>query len=111
MALAPTAVNREFYDYYRTSRGQHPPSTTEFTFTSNAAMNAYHPFAQIEAISPRPLLFIAGKNAHSRYFSEDAYNLAAEPTELVIVPEAEHYDRVEMIPFDKLTEFFTQNLG
>jgi fermentation-respiration switch protein FrsA (DUF1100 family) len=49
-----------------------------------------------------------------RYFSEDAYNLAAEPKELVIVPNAGHvdlYDRVEMIPFDKLTEFFSQNLG
>lgn len=108
-----TAVDREFYDYYRTPRGQHPRSTTEFTFTSNAAMNAYYPFAQIKAISPRPLLFIAGQNAHSRYFSEDTYNLAAEPKELVIVPNAGHvdlYDRVEMIPFDKLTEFFNQNL-
>jgi len=36
-----SAVDREFYDYYRTPRGQHPRSTTEFTFTSSAAMNGY----------------------------------------------------------------------
>jgi fermentation-respiration switch protein FrsA (DUF1100 family) len=78
-----------------------------------AAMNSYYPFAQIEAISPRPLLFIAGENAHSRYFSEDAFARAAEPKELVIVPGAGHvdlYDRTELIPFDTLTRFFDQNL-
>ena len=109
-----SAVDREFYDCYRTPRGQHPRSTTEFTFTSSAAMNGYYPFAQIAAISPRPLLFIAGENAHSRYFSEDAYNRAAEPKELVIVPGAGHvdlYDRVDLIPFDRLTDFFTKNVG
>ena len=73
----------------------------------------FHPFNDIETISPRPLLFIAGDHAHSREFSEEAYKLAAEPKELVIVPNAGHvdlYDRVEIIPFDKLTTFFTQYL-
>ena len=108
-----TAVDREFFDYYRTPRGEHPRSTTAFTFTSNAAMNGYYPFTQIAAISPRPLLFIAGEKAHSRYFSQDAFARAAEPKELVIVPGAGHvdlYDRVELIPFDTLTDFFTENL-
>ncbi len=58
-----TAVDREFFDYYRTPRGEHPRSTTAFTLTSNAAMNGYYPFTQIAAISPRPLLFIAGEKA------------------------------------------------
>ena len=109
-----TAVDREFYDYYRTSRGEHPRSTTAFTLTSNPAMNGYYPFTQIASISPRPLLFVAGENAHSRYFSEDAFGRAAEPKELVIVPGAGHvdlYDRTELIPFDTLTEFFSENLG
>ena len=51
--------------------------------------------------------------AHSREFSEDAYKLAAEPKELHIVPTAGHvdlYDRVNLIPLDKLTSFFTQHL-
>ncbi len=73
----------------------------------------FYPFADIETISPRPMLFIAGEHAHSREFSDEAYRLAAEPKQLVIVPGAGHvdlYDRVNVIPFDKLTAFFRINL-
>jgi hypothetical protein len=59
------------------------------------------------------MLFIAGENAHSIEFSEDAYKLAAGPKELYIVPGAGHvdlYDRVNLIPFDKLTSFFSKYL-
>jgi len=64
-------------------------------------------------ISPRPVMLIAGENAHSRYYSEDIYKMAAEPKELLIVPGADHvdlYDRLDKIPLDKITSFFTQNL-
>jgi fermentation-respiration switch protein FrsA (DUF1100 family) len=64
--------------------------------------------------SPRPILLVAGQNAHSRYDSEDVHKVAAEPKELVIVPGADHvdlYDRMDKIPFDKLTEFFAKNLA
>ena len=67
----------------------------------------------IKEISPRPVLFVHGEKAHSRYFSETAYAAAAEPKELVIVPGASHtdlYDRVDVIPFDKFTAFFNTNL-
>jgi fermentation-respiration switch protein FrsA (DUF1100 family) len=67
----------------------------------------------IKEISPRPVLIIAGENAHSRYFSEDAYNMAAEPKELMIIPKAVHvdlYDKIDIIPFDKLESFFNENL-
>ncbi|KGM27287.1 membrane protein [Photorhabdus luminescens] len=107
------AVAREFYDYYRTPRGHHPRSTTAMSLTSNPALMNFFPFSQIEAISPRPILFIAGEKANSRYFSEDAYKLAAEPKELYIVSDALHvdlYDRTKFIPFDKITSFFTHNL-
>jgi fermentation-respiration switch protein FrsA (DUF1100 family) len=53
------------------------------------------------------------ENAHSREFSEEAYRLAGQPKELFIVPGAGHvdlYDRVNLIPFDKLTKFFRDNL-
>lgn len=79
-----------------------------------AALTNFYPFAQIKEISPRPLLFVAGENAHSRYFSEDAYRQANEPKELYIVPDANHvdlYDRKDKIPFDKLTVFFTEYLN
>ena len=67
----------------------------------------------IRTISPRPILFIMGEKAHSRYFTEDAYKMAAQPKELVIVKGARHidlYDRVDMIPFDTLTVFFSKYL-
>jgi fermentation-respiration switch protein FrsA (DUF1100 family) len=67
----------------------------------------------IKEISPRPLLIIAGENAHSRYFSEDAYKLASEPKELVIISNAVHvdlYDKPDKIPFDKLELFFKEHL-
>lgn len=59
------------------------------------------------------MLFITGDQAHSKEFSEDAYKRAGEPKELYYVKGAGHvdlYDRVDLIPFDKLTDFFTKNL-
>jgi hypothetical protein len=108
-----TAIDREFYDFYRTQRGHSPNTTTKPTLSSNTRFMNFYPFADIETISPRPMLFIAGENAHSREFSDEAYKLAGEPKELVIVPGAGHvdfYDRVNVIPFDKLTAFFRSNL-
>ena len=67
----------------------------------------------IAEISPRPVLLIHGEKAHSRYFSETAYAAAAEPKELLIIPGANHtdlYDRVDKIPFDRISEFFGKNL-
>ena len=114
-----TPIEREFYAFYRTPRGEFTPEgsspqlTTHPTFTSNVKFMNFYPFSDIETISPRPMLFIAGEKAHSIEFSEDAYRLAAEPKELYIVPGAGHvdlYDRVSLIPFGKLTDFFTKNL-
>ena len=67
----------------------------------------------IREISPRPILFIHGENAHSRYFSETAHAAAAQPKELLIVQGANHtdlYDRMDKIPFDKMAAFFEQHL-
>ncbi len=114
-----TPIEREFYDFYRTPRGEVTPpgmtdkTTTHPTLTSNVKFMNFYPFNDIETISPRPLLFITGEKAHSREFSEDAYRRAAEPKELVVVPGAGHvdlYDRTGLIPFAKLTEFFKTNL-
>jgi fermentation-respiration switch protein FrsA (DUF1100 family) len=112
-------IQREFFDFYRTSRGEFTPkggspkTTTHPTLTSNVKFMNFYPFNDIETISPRPMLFITGSDAHSREFSEDAYRLAAEPKELHIVPGAGHvdlYDRVKLIPFGKLTSFFNKHL-
>ncbi|CAI3943102.1 DUF1100 family (FrsA) [Commensalibacter communis] len=112
-------IEKEFYDFYRTPRGefipkgQDPATNTHPTLTSNIKFMNFYPFNDIETISPRPLLFITGDHAHSKEFSEDAYKKAAEPKELYIVPDAGHvdlYDRVGLIPFQKLTDFFNHYL-
>ncbi|KAI6839353.1 alpha/beta-hydrolase [Hortaea werneckii] len=115
-----TAIDQEFYDYYRTSRGEFTPPgsapniTTGRTVTSNAKFMNFYPFDDIETISPRPLLFITGDIAHSREFSADAYARAAEPKEIMWIPGAGHvdlYDRVDLIPFPRLFDFFRTNLA
>ena len=78
-----TAIDREFYDFYRTARGNSPDTTTQPTLSSNVRFMNFYPFEDIETISPRPMLFITGDQAHSREFSEQAYQLAAEPKQLV----------------------------
>ena len=113
-------IEREFYDFYRTSRGEYTPPgqspllTTHPTLSSNTKFMNFYPFNDIETIAPRPMLFITGTEAHSREFSEDAYKRAAEPKELYWVPGAGHvdlYDRVSLIPWAKLTAFFRQHLS
>lgn len=108
-------VAREFYDFYRTKRGEFTPEgttsnlTTHPTLSSNTKFMNFYPFKDIETISPRPMLFVSGDQAHSREFSQDAYERAAEPKQLLWVEGAGHvdlYDRVDLIPLDALTGFF-----
>lgn len=106
-------ITSEFFEYYAMKRGFHPRARANFTTTSVLAFMNFLLLNYIDSISPRPILFIMGEKAHSRYFTEDAYKKAAEPKELYIVPGArliDLYDNVEMIPFDKLTSFFTKYL-
>lgn len=106
-------ISSEFFEYYGMKRGHHPNAHGPFTDTSNMAFMNFPLMNYLPSISPRPILFIMGENAHSRYFTEDAYAMASEPKELVIVPGARHidlYDRTDMIPFDKLETFFSENL-
>jgi fermentation-respiration switch protein FrsA (DUF1100 family) len=109
-------IVREFFDYYRTPRGFHqnsPNSNGAWTATAPMSFMNLPLLTYIAEISPRPILLIAGENAHSRYFSEDAYKAAAQPKELMIIKNANHvdlYDRLDKIPFEKITEFFDKNL-
>ena len=106
----------DFLDYYdNPARGKHPNSTAYYSYTSLAPMMNFFPFVQIETISPRPVLFIVGENAVSKYFSEDAYEKAAEPKELFVVSGATHvdlYDQPEYlkVTLPKLDAFFKQYL-
>ncbi|MES2140177.1 MAG: alpha/beta hydrolase [Bacteroidota bacterium] len=108
---------KEYFDYYRTPRGFHQRSINSngaWTATSGFSLLNMPILTYIKEISPRPILIIAGEKAHSRYFSEDIYKMAAEPKELIIIPNAVHvdlYDKLDIIPFDKMEGFFNENLN
>ena len=106
-------ITNEWNRFYAVPRGHHPNARGGFTTTSDLAMMQFKCLDYIDEISPRPILFVAGDHAHSRSFSEKAYEKAAEPKELYIVADAEHidlYDQVDKIPFDKLENFFKDSL-
>ena len=107
----PTAIDREFFDYYRMPRGRHPRSTTAMSLTSAGPSRCSGP-SSTRRISPRPVLFITGEpRTHGTSASMPT---ASEPKELHIVPGAGHvdlYDRVKLIPWDKLPSFFSEHLA
>jgi len=107
---------REGYDYYRTPRAQHPNSPNRYVFSSLPLQMAFFPFDQLDTISPRPLLVIAGSKADTRFWSEEVLRKAKDPKELYIVDGATHidmYDRPQFVTpaVAKLTAFFGSHLG
>lgn len=106
-------ITNEWQRFYAVPRGFHQNARGNFTTTSSQAMLQFSALNYIDEITPRPILFVFGDRAHSRSFSERAYNLANEPKEKYIVKDCEHidlYDRVDKIPFAKLASFFKQHL-
>lgn len=106
----PTA---EWFRFYALKRGHHPYARGGFTTTSNMSFMNYNLLDHIDEISPRPILFVVGDRAHSKFFSEQAYEKAKTPKEIYVVKDAEHidlYDKTDRIPFDKLEKFFKDNL-
>ncbi|OZG62410.1 hydrolase of the alpha/beta superfamily [Bifidobacterium lemurum] len=106
----PTA---EWFRFYALKRGFHPRARGGFTTTSDMAFLNFRLLDFIDEISPRPIMFIVGDRAHSRFFSENAFAAAKEPKRMVVVDDAEHidlYDRADRIPFDQIEEFFSTNL-
>ena len=106
----------DYHDYYMTKRGYHPRAVNSgnaWTQTTALSFMNMPILSYIKEISPRPILFIHGEKAHSRYFSETAYAAAAEPKELMIIKGARHtdlYDQMDKIPFDRISGFFEKNL-
>lgn len=108
---APQFV-KDYYAYYKTERGYHPRS-----LNSNNGWNATSslsfmnmPILQYASEIRSAVLLVHGEKAHSRYFSEGVYEkLTGDNKELLIIPGASHtdlYDRMDVIPFDKLNSFF-----
>lgn len=106
----------DYHDFYRTPRGFHPRSVNSngsWTLTNPLSFMNMPIMNYIKEIAPRPILFIHGELAHSRYFSETAFAAAEQPKELMIIPGANHtdlYDRTDVIPFARLEDFFRTNL-
>lgn len=103
---------KDYYDYYKTRRGYHPRS-----LNSNDGWNATSslsflnmPILQYSSEIRSAVLLVHGEKAHSCYFSKDAFQqLRGDNKELMLIPGAVHtdlYDRTDIIPFDKMEQFF-----
>ena len=112
---APQFV-KDYYAYYKTQRGYHPRSLNSnggWNVTSSLPfMNL--PILQYAAEIRSAVLLVHGEKAHSRYFSEGAYEkMTGDNKELLIIPGASHvdlYDNLDVIPFEKLNSFFNMHL-
>lgn len=110
---APQFV-KDYYAYYKTERGYHPRSLNSnngWNVTSNLSF-LNMPILQYANEIRSAVLLVHGEKAHSRYFSEGAYEkLTGDNKELLIIPGANHvdlYDNLAVIPFEKLKAFFEE---
>ena len=112
---APQFV-KDYYAYYKTQRGYHPRSLNSnngWNVTSSLSfMNM--PILQYSQEIRSAVLLVHGEKAHSRYFSETAYEkLTGDNKELLFIPGANHvdlYDNMDVIPFERMKDFFAENL-
>lgn len=107
---------KDYYDYYKTSRGYHKRSLNSndgWNITSTLSFLNMPILSYSDEIRSAVLL-VHGEKAHSCYFSKDAFTkLTGDNKELMIIPGAVHtdlYDRTDIIPFDKITEFLRKYL-
>lgn len=110
---AMQGIWREFFEFYATKRGHHPNARGGFTTTSDLSFLNYALNDHIAEISPRPILFLVGEQAESRFFSDMAFEKAAEPKRMVVVPDCNHvdlYDDTSKIPFDEIESFLHDSL-
>ncbi len=112
---APQFV-KDYYDYYKTPRGYHPRSLNSNGGWNRTSALSFINMPLLTYIGEirSAVLMIHGADAHSRYFSEDAFKrLKGDNKELMIIPGANHtdlYDNMEVIPFDRIEEFFGEYL-
>lgn len=103
---------KEAVDYYKTPRAQHPRADNKQVVWGTDLAANYDSYAFNGMISPRPLLMIAGSNADTAYFSEDAIKKAKEPKELFLLPGQTHVglydDTSKTVP--KLVDFMSEAL-
>lgn len=107
---------KDYYAYYKTPRGYHPRSlNSNKGWNVTSALSFINmPILQYSHEIRSAVLLVHGEKAHSCYFSRDAFErLTGENKELLIVPGASHvdlYDRMDVIPFEKMKTFFETHL-
>lgn len=107
---------KDYYDYYKTERGYHKRSlNSNDGWTAIGTMSFIsQPIIAYSDEIRSAVLIIHGEKAHSCYFSKDEFEkLTGDNKELMIIPEAVHtdlYDDMDIIPFDKIIEFYNKNL-
>ena len=107
---------KDYHAYYKTSRGYHKRSlNSNGGWNKTSALSFINmPLLSYSDEIRSAVLLVHGEKAHSRYFSEDAFKkLKGDNKELLIVPGATHvdlYDRMDIIPFDKIEQFFLEYL-
>ena len=111
---APEII-KESYDYYRTPRAQHHTSRSVFVFTDFARLMDFNYHTHIEEIAPRPILFIVGTEAATKFMSKAGFDKAPQPKEWFEIPGATHhslYDNEAQVgeAVVKLEEFFGRSL-
>ncbi len=115
-ADAPFYV-KDYYDYYKTARGYHARSlnSNQGWNVTSALSFLNMPILSYASEIESAVLLIHGTKAHSCYFSKDAYKkLKGDNKELLLIEGAVHtdlYDKVDVIPFAKITDFFRKNLN
>lgn len=107
---------KDYMAYYKTERGYHPRSVNSnggWAATASGSLMNMRLFEYAPEIRSAVLL-IHGENAHSLMYSQAACQLLkGDNKELMIIPGANHtdlYDKLDVIPFDKLEDFFSANL-
>lgn len=107
---------KDYHDYYKTKRGYHKRSlnSNEGWNVTSALSFLNMPILQYSSEIRGAVLLVHGEKAHSCYFSKDAFEkLQGDNKELLIIPDAVHtdlYDQIDIIPFDRMADFFRNNL-
>lgn len=105
---------KDYHDYYKTSRGYHSRSLNSNGGWNKTGCMSFlnQPILAYSDEIRSAVLMIHGEKAHSCYFSKDAFKkLKGDNKELFVIPDAVHtdlYDRTDIIPFDKITDFINK---
>ena len=118
---------KDYHAYYKCPRGYHERSGNSTDGWNVIGCQSFlnQPLLAWAHEIENPVLLIHGEKAHSRYFSEYAFermtgtnpdgkSMTVGNKELYIIPGASHVDLYDdqagVVPYDKMEQFFRENL-